>query len=342
MLYTSPAIVSSLVGTAGWYMTIISACVAAAGFTFIYILLKRFPGKNIIEIFEITMGRILGFVFSVLLAMLMAGISAVRMREFTEVLKVYNLPLTPPIFIMILFLGAVVTLNLLGLETMARVSKLVAYTMVAGFFIVIALGQQNYSTHRLFPILGYGIGNTVYHGVIRSSVYGEVIILAVFAGSLQGIEHIKKAGYTSLILSGFFISIALLAYTLTFPYYSAMEITSPMYELATLIDYGRFLQRIDPIMLFILSISSLLSVSIMFYAFVSIYCKMFRIQDTKPVILAAFIIIFTLAISQRSLSDVAFGSVQYLRDYSGTIIFIPPLISLAAAVLRKKGGAKNA
>lgn len=342
ILYTSPAMVSSIVGTAGWYMAIISLCVATVGFTFIYLLLKRFPGKDIIEIFYISLGRLFGFIFSALLALLMAFIAAIRMREFTEVLKVYILPLTPPTFILILFIVTVIILNILGLETIARFSKLIAYTMVAGFFIVIILGQQNYSVHRLFPILGYGIGKTIYNGVVRSSIYGEVIILAIFAGSLQGVEHIKKVGYTSLILSGFFVSVALLAFTLTFPYYSAMEITSPMYEMATLIDYGRFLQRVDPIILFILSISSIVSVSAIFYAFVSIYCKMFRIQDTKPVILAASIIIFTIAVSQKSISDVALGSVQSLRDYGGAISFIPPIVSLVAAILRKKGGAKNA
>lgn len=342
VFYTSPAIVSSIVGTTGWYMTLISASAAAIGFTFIHLLLKRFPDKDIIEIFEITMGRFWGFIFSALLAMLMVSIAAVRTREFSDVLKVYILPLTPMTFIFILFIGTVAILNILGLETIARLSKLIAYAMLAGFLIVIALGWQNYNFHYIYPIFGYGIGKTLLHGVVRSSVYGEVIILAIFAPSLQGINYIKRAGYTSLALSGLFISIAALAFILTFPYYVAMEVTSPMYEMATLIDYGRFLQRVDPIFLFIMAISSLISVSAVFYAFVSVYSKMFRIQDTKPVILAASIITYAIAISQKSISDVTFGSVQSLRDYGGIIFFIPPIISLIAAKLRKKGETKDA
>ncbi|MDF2675356.1 MAG: spore gernimation protein [Clostridiales bacterium] len=342
IFYTDPSIISNLAGTAGWYMTLISVFVAAVGFTLMYLLLKRFPGKDIIEIFEITLGRFLGFAFSALLALLMVAIAAVRMREFSEVLKAYVLPLTPLTLILFLFIGTVMLLNILGLETIARLSKLTIYGMMVGFFIVLILGTQNYSIHHFFPILGYGIEKTLYHGIIRSSVYGEVVILAVFAGSLQGIKHIKKIGYTSLVLSGFFISIALLAFILTFPYYVAMEITSPMYEMATLIDYGRFLQRVDPIFLFIMTISSLISVSTVFYAFMSIYCKMFRIQDRKPVILAASIITFVLATAQQSISDVAFGSVQNLRNYGGLFFYMPPLISLIVAKLRKKGDSKGA
>lgn len=342
VFYTSPAILSGIVGTAGWYMTLISASAAAIGFTFTYLLLKRFPGKGLIEIFEITLGRLFGFIFSALTAMLMIYVAAIRAKEFSDVLKVYILPLTPVTLIMVLFVGTVAILNILGLETIARFSKLISFAMAAGFLIVIALGQQNYNLHYLFPILGYGIGRTAFNGIVRSSVYGEVIILAIVAPSLQGTEHIKKSGYISLAVSAFYISLAIIAFVLTFPYNVAMEITSPIYEIATLIDYGRFLQRVDPIFLFIMSVGSIISVSAVFYAFVSIYCKMFRIQDTKPVILAASVITFAIALSKKSISELSFGSVQRIRDYGGILFFVPPLISLIAAKARRKEGQKNA
>lgn len=341
LFYTSPSMVSSLVGTASWYMTLISALVAAICFTFIYQLLKRFPNKDIIEIFKISMGSAIGFIFSAVFAILMLVIAGIRAREFTEVLKVFILPLTPTPVILVLFFAAVAVLNILGIETVARLAKLTSYAMLAGFSLVIIAGQQNYRFHRLFPILGYGIGKTIYNGVVRSSVYGEVIILAVIAGSLQGVKYIKKAGFTGIALSSLFISIALLAFILTFPYYIAMEITSPMYEMVTLIDYGRYFQRIDPVFLFIMGISSIISVAAVFYVFVSIYCKLFNISDSKPVILAASIVAFTLAVKQKSSVDVIFGSVQSIRDYGGLFFYIPPIIAYVTAVLRKKGQRKK-
>lgn len=342
VFYTSPSTAASLVGTAVWYMTLISAASAAVGLSFIYLLLKKFPGKDIIQIFEITLGRLLGFIFSALLAMLMVSIAFIRAREFAEIVSAYVLPRTPLIFILALFIGAVAILNILGLETIARLSKLFAYVILAGFVITLVLAQKNYSFHRIFPIFGYGIDRTLYNGIIRSSVYGEVIILAVFAPCLQGIKYIKKAVYTSLILSGLFISMALLAFIMTFSFYTAIEMTSPMYEMAKLIDYGRFIQGVEPVFLFIMVTGSLIAVSSEFYAFVSIYCKMFRMQDTRPVILAAAIIIFWLAISLKGISDVVLGKVELLRNYSGLVYYIPPLISLIAAKLAKKGETNDA
>ena len=46
VFFTSPAILVEIVGTSGWYMTIISMLVAIFAFMFLYLLLKRFPQKH--------------------------------------------------------------------------------------------------------------------------------------------------------------------------------------------------------------------------------------------------------------------------------------------------------
>lgn len=342
VFYTSPAVLAKMVGTANWYLTLISAAAAMLGFTFIYLLLKRFPGKGIIEAYDKSLGPYIGFIFSMLLAGLMIFAAATMVREFTEVMKVYTMPLSPQGYIIGLFVVVTGVFCFLGLETIVRFSKLFAYVMVFGFLLVIVLSAQNYDVCRLMPILGRGIKPTIINGLARSSVYGEVIILAVAAGSLQGIRHLKKAGFVSLALSAFFISLALLACTLTYPYQVESELASPVYQMVALIDYGRFFQRLDPIFLFLWSVSSFVSVMAAQYTFVSIYCKMFRIQDTRPLVIPSSVILFSAAMLPKEFIDIIFGEVQLMRQWGWTIIFIPPVIALIAAKLRKKGVRANA
>ena len=341
VFFTSPGILVRYVGTATWYMTLISAAVAAFGFTFVYLLLKRFPGKDIVEIFEITFGRVIGFVFSAILMLFFIISPATVLREFIEVIKVYVLPLSPPSYLIGIAVVGIVILGILGLETQVRLSRLLAPLLLVSFILVIVLSFQNFDFHRITPILGYGVPSTLYHGFSRSSVYGYVVILAVIAGSLQGNKHIKRIGYTSIILSCVLISAALLAFTLTFPYYTAQEITSPMYQMTALIDYGRFIQRIDPIFLFIWNISTLIALSIEVYAASSIYCKMFRIQDIRPVIVPVAITAFTIAMIPRDFITVTSGYVHYTREYGWTVFFVPPLIALITAIIRKKKGVEK-
>ena len=63
VFFTSPAAVVSLVGPAGWYMTMGSAVIALIGFAFITRLLKRFPNRGLPEIYELALGRVKGFLF---------------------------------------------------------------------------------------------------------------------------------------------------------------------------------------------------------------------------------------------------------------------------------------
>jgi spore germination protein KB len=336
VFFSSPAMLTGIVGNSGWYMTIISAAIALVGFLFIYLLLKRFPKKDIVEIFDLSLGRIFGFIFSGILALYMLFVAITRLSEFNEVLRVYVFPLSPNWYIIGIFIVSVSIMSWLGLESIARFSKLLVYIMLAGFILVLAMGTQNFNINNLYPVLGHGLDKTITTGIVRSSVYGEVIILAIFAKTFQGVKYIKKEGIISICLSALLISLSLLAFTLTFPYYTAKEITAPMYELATLIDYGRFVQRVEPIFLFIWIISSLISTTIVFYSFVWIFCKMFRIQDKKPVILGASVIVYAAALMHKDIISVISVNVQFMRNY-GSIVFILPLLALIIAAIRRKG-----
>lgn len=342
VFFSSPTTLSELVGNTGWIVTIISALTALLGFFFIYLLLKSYPEKEIVEVYELSLGGIFGFIFSGILALYMLFVEVTRISEFTEVLRVYVFPLSPNWFISGLFIACVYIFSVLGLENIARVSRLLVYFMLMGFVVVLALGIQNYDTNNFYPIFGYGLGKTAITGIVRSSVYGEVIVLAVFARSFQGVNNIRNEGLIGIALSGLLISVSLLAFNLTFPYFTAQEITAPMYEMATLIDYGRFLQRLEPIFLFIWIISSLISASVVFYSFIWIYCKLFNIQDDKPVILAASTALYSLALMHKDIVTIVFGDVPFLRAYGSIVFFVMPLLSLVITAIRKGGANKNA
>lgn len=337
VFFTSPSFLARFVGTAGWYMTLISDATAVLGFVFVYILLKRFPGKNLIEVLDEALGRFTGFVFSLLLCAFILFLGAIQMREFIEVIKVFALPHTPPSFLISIFMLVIISLSYYGLETIARFSRLVGVILLVSLISVLIISSQNYEPRFLSPMLGYGLDRTVLHGIRRSSAYGEVIILAIFASSLQGVKHIRKAGIISLLLSGFVISSSILAFSLTFPYYSVQEITAPIYQMVRMIMYGSFIQRLDPIYIFLWNISTLITITCLFYASAIIYCRMFRIQDYKPIILPFAVTLFTLTLVPKDFPSVISSYVQLTRDLGWIFFFLLPIIALGAAIIRKKG-----
>jgi len=271
VFFTSPAMVATLVGTAGWYMTLISAAVATAGFLAICLLIRRFPDMDLAHMFEQALGRPVGFLFTGILAATLFYIAATRLSDFTEVLRTYVYSYSPSWYIFGFALACVGVMALLGLESLARFSKLIMYIMMASLFAVLVLGSENYKLYHLEPIAGYGFLNTIQAGAVRSSAYAEIILLAVFARSFQGLRFILREGLISLLLSGIIIGGCILCFSMTFTYQVAQEVTSPMYELASLIDYGRYLQRVESVFLFIWIISSMVSLSAVFYAFLFLF-----------------------------------------------------------------------
>lgn len=337
VFFSSPAILVRLIGNTGWYATLISAAVALVGFSFIYLLLKRFPDKNITEIFDIAYGRVVGFIFSCILGIYMLFITVARTSELSGFLRVYVIPQSPNWFIIGIFVVCIYTLSILGLESIARLSKLLIYPLAAGFLTVLLLGVQNYNFDNLFPAFGYGLDKIAYNGILRSSVYGEVIILAIFAESFQGAEFIKKEGITGITLSAGIISVSLLCCSLTFPYYIAQEITSPMYELSTLIDYGRFIQRVEVVFLYVWILSNFISTTAVFYSFIWIFCYAFKIPDKKPIIIGSTIILYVTALMHKNIISIILGYVSLIRNLGSLPLFVLPLITFITVMIRKKG-----
>lgn len=343
VFYTSPSLLIEMLAASSWYMTLISAATAIVGFTFIYLLLKRFPDENLVDIYKITFGRLIGPVVSLLLALFLLVISFSTIREFTDVLKVYVMPRSSENYLIVIFIAVAAVLCFYGLESIARVSRLYAYLLLTGLGIVLILSYKNYNFDYLFPFWGHGADKVIVHGLMRSSAYGEVIILAVIASSLQGVKYIKKAGYISLGISGVLIASTLFAYTVTFPYTTGSEMTSIMYELTMQIGFGRFVQRLEPVFLFVWAISSFITVSVLLYGSLSIYAKIFDIDDLRPCIMPFFIIVFCLALLPKDIITVITGYIQNIRSYGWIIFFALPLIALVTAIIRKKkGGTANA
>lgn len=338
VFFTSPGRIAEHVGTAGWYMTIISGLTAAFLFMFSYLLMKRFPDKNIMQINDLVLGKAAGSVMSIIIAVFIILMAAINLREFTEVLKIYVLSDSPPSFIMIIFMTGVISLSFSGLETIARYAKFMIYILLAGYLLVIALSFQNFKPAQLYPLLGQGLDKTIMNGLLRSSFYGDVTILVVIASSLQGPKEIKRIGFSSILISCLLTSSVLLAFSLVFPYITGQEFTAPMYEMAALIDYSGFPQHMEPIFLFLWNFGSFIEIAIMFYCAIMVYCHVFNISDKRPVIFPMAILVYCVSLIPEGMTEAISTNIEGLRTFGWMFYFVPQIIVLITAIIRKKKG----
>ena len=337
--FTSIRVLVRNTATAAWYVTLISGLITIIFFTLIYLLMKRFSGRDLVEIFEEVLGKAFGKIMALLFCLYFIYYSGTNIREFLEMIKAYVLPYTPPSFILFAFLLAVVVLAYLGLEVIVRSASSAIYFILGGLLIILVLAYPYYNLDNLFPMGGFGVARTLYHGFFRSSAYGEIVILAFIINSVHGLKTFKKAGYISIVISGIFLSACVLCSLMAFEYTQAGENLSDVFQLSRVIYFNRFFQRIESIFLFIWVVTSIITVAASFYISLSILCKAFKISNHKPLILPFSFLTFMVALLPESLSELLERNILITRQYSLFLTYgAPILVLLLAVILRKKGG----
>lgn len=336
--YINPGTVIMKTATASWYATLLSYLGSLAIFLLICRLLSRFEGYDLVDIFDIVVGKFFGKALSLIFCGYFLYYSGTNLREFVEMIKAYMLPYTPPSLIIFFFLWVVVVYSYIGLEGIARMAHLSFMLIMLGLLFILVLPYPQYDMDNLFPIGGYGIGNSLYYGVWRISAYTEVIYLAFIVKSVYGTKNIKKIATISLTYSGIIIASIIACSILAFEYPQGQENLSNLMQLSRIVYFNRFFQRIETIFVFIWILASFITVSLTFYLATSIFCKTFNISEHKPLLLPVSFLTFMISLLPENLSQIAENNILFLRQYSIFIVYLIPLLILLISIIRGKKG----
>jgi spore germination protein (amino acid permease) len=250
------------------------------------------------------------------------------------------MPFTPPGILIIAFLMVVAAMAYVGLEGIARVSYVFFYPIIGALLLLLLMAIPSYDFDYLKPFFGHGLSKTILIGVSRSAAYDEIVFLAIIIRSVQELKVFKKVGFSSLILTGLTFSSCLICIIAAFQYTVGSEHLSGMYQLSRVIYFSRFFQRIEAIFLFIWVISSVITVSFVFYLALSSYCRVFNINNHRPLLLPFSILAFMLAYYPKHLAEVIEFHLKVLRVYSSAIMMLIPIMVLVIALIRRKKGDK--
>jgi len=301
--------------------------------------MKKFPGQHVYEIYESVLGKPIAVILGLLFFSYAIFYAGTNLREFAEIMKAYSFPFTPLYLTITCVLIVTAIFNYFGIECMVRVSVIFFVPIAIGVVLILALAAPTYDAYLLRPFWGYGITNTVFTGILRSSAYSEILALTVIIKSLQGFKNFKKAGFLSLALSGIVLMISMMLYIMSFGYTLGQEKLSAFFELSRIIYISRFFQRVESVFLFIWVISSVITVAAAVYIALSTYCKVFRLKNHRPLIYPVEFLVFTVAILPDNVMQLMDINIQITRKYSLFLLYlVPVLVLIISAVFKKKGG----
>jgi len=327
--------------TAAWVIPIISFSTGALGFLIIAALLKRYPGKSIVEISEQIAGPVFGNLATLGYFAFFFAATILVMRQFSETVGTALLPRTPLSVITAIFVLATLIAVYLGGEAITRAAFLAAPLIVITlvFLNILSLPQANLDA--MFPIFGPGPGKLLYHGVIHSAIAGEVMFLAVVAPQLRDGHKVKTMGLIAIAITTFFTSVSVLVFVTVFPYPLCLHIPYPGYETSTLIYVGRFFQRVEVAFVFLWVISGCIELALGAYTSTMILARMLKLPIYRPIVPAVAIIGYTLAFTPPDVPTATRLDFELVRTFGGIAVFVVPALLLLVAQVREARGTRR-
>ena len=329
-------------GTAGWILTIYISILSLFFFIILTRFMRKFEGKDLIDIAGIAGGKPVRMITGLVVTITLFYLAATVLREFAEDMKVVSLPSSPISYIMIIFILGVLAGSFLGIEAIMRYHAIIIPIIAAGFLLIILGVVPKMDLTNVLPILGNGVYDIFGKGFFKVSVFSELLILFLLPPFLGSYKNLRTVGYAAIGFSSFFLITGSFAYILTFPYPSNLESVLPVYQLARLINLGRFFQRIESIFVFIWAMAAFIYLTAVFYFMVYVFAKTAGLKYMRPLILPFGILVFSAAFVPADLMTVVRMNTQFFSKTAWLVTFVFTGAILVIAYLRKNPDKEDA
>lgn len=335
---TVPAITAAAAGRDGWICTLVVATVYGLLTALVIIKLwQRFPNKTIIEYSQIIAGP-LGKVVGAAYILWFIHINSVVVREFGDFILTSFMPETPLIAfnIILLFLGAWATKS--GLEVICRANEFIfpLFTLsIAGVFL---LAMQEADFSNLLPVMENGIKPILRGSWAPMAWRGEIIVVSMLLPYVDDSDNVGKYLAYSVIIIGIILTFATVFTTAVIGELTKY-LTFPFFELARCITIGRFIERVEALVLVMWVAGVTIKVATFFYIASLGTGQLLGLSDYRPVVLPLGLL---LGVWSLELFESSIQSIQWLTEVFPFYAFVfelgIPLVLLIIAVLTKKGG----
>lgn len=298
-------------------------------------LRKKFPQQGIVEVCRETLGSFGACLISIAFALFFAILTASVMRQFTENVITTVLPNTPILVVGAAFMVAVVYVAYCGLEGVARVAYMAMPVLVVGILALCLMTWNWWEPTLLFPFWGNGLVHIIWGAGYTTSIFVNVVLLCMVRGHAHNPRDVRKAGITSIVLSTVVLTVFLLAYHMVFAPDEASKLTAPMYSLARSIYFGRFVQRLESVFIFMWVSAAVVKMAVTTWAAAYFLGACFGWPTYRPAIPAIGLFCWSLSMVPSDVAVVYRVDEQVLWRWGWIFTLLLPMLIAIVGILRK-------
>lgn len=334
-----PAITATTAGRDGWISVLTVA--TAYGLLVAWVIIKlgsKFPDRTLVEYAPVIFGPYLGKLIGVAYVFWFTHINSVIVREFGDFLLASFMPETPLIafIIMLLILGAWATKS--GLEVICRFNEFIFPLFMLSVTVIFILAAWEADFSHLLPIMENGIKPGLRGAWDPMAWRGEIIIVSMIFPYINSSDKAGKYLTYSVISIGLVLTLATILTTAVVGEL-AQYLAFPFFELARCISIGRFIERMEALVLVMWVAGVTIKVAVFYYVSALGAAQVFGLSDYRPIVLPiGFVLgVWSLELFQNS-SQLIDWLTKTLPPYAFVFEIGIPLLLLIVACLRKKGG----
>ncbi|MGD8189364.1 GerAB/ArcD/ProY family transporter [Brevibacillus ginsengisoli] len=240
-----PKAVTSTANRDGWYVVLIAGFFGMINALVILWLEKQFPGKNLMEINRILLGRFIGGLLNFVFILYFIDLCTWVLREFTEFLLITVEPTTP--FYVYVTIGMILAsfTAFHGLEVFARVSEIIFPIVFGIYLLVFCLLLNQYHPENLLPVLENGVVKPLKGMLETETLFGDIMIILMITNHVRKDQNTQKYLMMSMGWSTIFICASVVASIMDFGAETTSTLTYPTFTLIQDINIANILDRID-------------------------------------------------------------------------------------------------
>ncbi|WP_048743729.1 endospore germination permease [Paenibacillus sp. P22] len=325
-------------GTAAWIIALIAAMLCPLTWWSIRGVLRHASGgSTLIEATEEIWGPWLGTIWNLVYFTFFFTITFLVLREFSELLASDILPRTPMNIIMIAMLIPIAVVAYAGLEAIGRFCWSAAGLIVASVVIVLMGGlMTHFEPDALLPFWGTGRSRVLSLGLVKSSLFSEMLVFGFLLPRLRKTSQWPKAAWWCMSVSAFTIFITTFVYLFVFPYPTAIRLNVPMFELSRLVIFGRWIQRLESVFLISWLICAVVKLAIGLYCSAATLSQMMKLPKVQPVIFPLALLVYACSILPGSEMEAVLWDGQYLRTYGSLVSIGIPMLTWLLGMIKSK------
>ena len=331
-----PEYMVKYVGNAAWLDILAKSVIATLSFLFVLWLYKPFAPISFSDVFSLAAGKFGSVFFSWFYTITLTIFNALLLRLLVEALGTVMATTAPDEFFALFILIPVFFAAYCGTRATTNLSAIIFPLVIATIVTVVLALFPHYRVENIFPVFGKSTKNLVNGIFVKHFGFPEAVLLFFFAPMLSGYREIKKAGLMTFLIIMLISVTFTLAYCLTVPYPASESFFLPFYQMTRMIKSGAFLQRLEPIVVFVWTSFVMCSMSILISVSASLMAKSDVRENASAFVPVLTIITFFVSMLPPDESS-AFYIYEKLLSFSTVLFPTMPVIILILARIRRKG-----